>query len=161
MTDSYIPIRNKGENDHWKALTDEQTIFHYATTLHHFVHALLTTLPRDYSGYKFPISETHSALGKSLLAILGGAPGCPELALHEFIKPVLLSIPYTEDREDLGKWKDPLECLLAVHFVQQDGNFPQPQNVTSVLAQITYHIRGAMLYEGNIIKEAFNHDLAK
>lgn len=107
------------------------------------------------------MTDSHIELGKDLLAILSEGSEHAVLALHEFVKPFLLATPYMGDMEEYSKWSDPLECLLAVHFVQEDGNFRQPKDVTQTFAHMSYHIHGAMLYEGYLIKGDFNNDLAK
>lgn len=107
------------------------------------------------------MTEAHKDLGLDLLAILKEGSDLAVLALHEFVKPFLLSVAYDGDIEDYSKWSDPIECLLALHFLQQDGNFRQPKDVTQTFAHLSYHIRGAMLYEAHLIKATFNNDLAK
>lgn len=119
------------------------------------------TLHKDYEGYTFPMTPEHMELGLDLLAILEEGSELAVLALHEFVKPFLLAVPFTGDMEEYSKWSDPMECLLAVHFVQQDGNFRQPKDVTQTFAHLSYHIRGAMLYEAYQLKGQFNNDLAK
>lgn len=107
------------------------------------------------------MTDSHRKLGKDLLEALDNSTNEPILALHKFLTPFLLCIPYTGCMDDYSKWSDPLECLLAVFFVQEDGNFRQAKDVTPIFAHTSYHIRGAILYEGHLIKGLFKNDLAK
>jgi hypothetical protein len=53
-----------------------------------------------------------------------------------------------DSNKDYSKWNEPLEGFMALHNLQEDGNFKPLSMVTQLFAHLYYHIRGAMLYEG-------------
>jgi hypothetical protein len=118
-------------------------------------------LEKGYSGYKFPITKDQAAAAKNLLAILEGAPGNASEAFHHFIKPLFFSSEEEINMLDYSKWNNVLECAYALLFLQKDGNFRQPHEITQTFAHFLYGIRGAVLYEGSLHVSNHKHDLYK
>jgi hypothetical protein len=147
----------------WQPLSNEGSIATYAATLHKWVHAVLVTCePNDPSGYTFPLTDDDRLRAKALKAALHANDQSNRVRrLHEFIKPLL----YPLDRSMHGpahpfsKWDEVIECLQALMTLKADGNFEEASNVTQMYAQMAYHIRAAILYEGHLKVTNFGGDL--
>lgn len=133
----------------------------YGRTLYHCAVAILRTLEDGYSGYKFPVGESQAAAAHDLLAILDGATGNASAAFHHFIKPLFFAPEEDLNMMDYRKWSNILECVFAVHFVQEDGNFWQLHEITQTFAHFLYGIWGAVLFESSLHIRDHNHDLYK
>jgi hypothetical protein len=149
---------------YWQPLTNEQSIATYAATLHKWVHALLVTLePNPPSRYKFPLTDGDALRARALRAALQANDQDATtvvLPLHRFLKPLLYPLDRT-GRRQFSRWDEPIECLQALSALKPDGNFKQPRDVTQMFAHLAYHIRAAILYEGNLNVAAFDGDLYK
>lgn len=131
----------------------------YARLLHHFIHALLSSIPGHKSGYVFPMSPQDKARGETLIDALQGTSQPTAIrALHEFIKPLLYPRPHLAQAQEYSKWDDVWERLLAIHALREDGNFKPADEITIVFAQLHYHMRGAILYEGLRNVDRFEND---
>lgn len=80
-------------------------------------------------------------------------------AFHDFIKPVLYVPATRASMRNFSKWNNLVECLLAISALREDGSFRPAENVTQMFAQLVYHIRGAILYEGCRNVEAFEGNI--
>jgi hypothetical protein len=83
-----------------------------------------------------------------------GLSECEEaaiLAFHDLFKPFLLATTETTDED--SKWKNVLECLLAVYALRKDSTFRPPSLVSQTFATLHYHIRGAIVYEAVLMRE--------
>jgi len=58
-------------------------------------------------------------------------------------------------------WNEPLEGFMALHNLQEDGNFKPANMVTQLFAQLHYHIRGTMVYEGDWTVKDFDNNIYK
>jgi Orsellinic acid/F9775 biosynthesis cluster protein D len=149
----------------WQPLVNERSIANYATTLQRWVHAILATLEKnDTSGYTFPLTPQDVLNAKALKAALqADDTEATVVKLHRFLKPLL----YPLDRSvhipghEFSKWDEPLECVQALTNLRPDGLFKEPRDVTQMYAQIAYHIRAAILYEGHLQVANFGGDLCK
>lgn len=128
---------------------DDTTLRTYGTLLYHFANAILQTMDKDYGdGYQFPLGIQQQAAGTILLKALNSNSANVVAAFHDFIKPILFVECDKEVASDYTKWSEVLECLIAVFFVRNDGNFRQPKDCTQTFAQLVYLIRGSVLFEG-------------
>jgi hypothetical protein len=80
---------------------------------------------------------------------------------HLFMYSILVPCTSSEDADEYSKWNESSECLFALSALREDGNFDPPHDVTQMFAQTTYHIRGAILFEGYRIKGDFGNDLVR
>jgi hypothetical protein len=120
-------------------------------------------MEEGYSGYLFPCSAKQQATGVELRnALTTGTDDQAVHLFHQFISPILFAPEMAEQILEGGsKWNDMIECLMAVKFVQEDGNFPQAKDITQPLAQLLYLIRGAVLYEGIQTLDQHSQNLTK
>ena len=79
---------------------------------------------------------------------------------HSFILPILYG-RNLESSDDYSKWLEPIEGFMALHNLQEDGNFKPPNLVTPLFAHLHYHIRGAMLFEGDRTVKDFGNNIYK
>ena len=80
---------------------------------------------------------------------------------HLFIYSILGPRTLNKDADKYSKWNESRECLFALSALCEDGNFDPPHDVTQMFAQTTYHIHGAILFEGYRIKGDFGNDLVR
>lgn len=115
------------------------------------------------SHYRFPLTDSDKTLAESLVTVLkAGTEQEAVMAFHRFIYPVLsFQSSRTIEVEEYTKWSESSECLFAISALREDGGFKPAHDVTQMFAQTTYHIRGAILFEGYRIKEDFGNDLVK
>jgi hypothetical protein len=151
------------QSDPWVPLANDSKLREYGTLLYHFAHAILVTLEKGYSGYSFPLSADQQTLGAELMTVLVADTDLSAVQhFHRFISPVLFASEISEQSNGSGsKWENMIECLMAVKFIQEDGNFPQAKDITQPLAKLLYIIRGAVLYEGIITLDEHGHNLIK
>lgn len=112
--------------------------------------------------YRFPLSDDDTARLVHLKTCLQQQKKTDAInALHDVFKHIFYPRPFTGPIEDYSKFSNPIECLMAVYNLKDDGNFRQASEVTQMFAQIHYHIRGSILYEAMRHKADFDHDLVK
>jgi hypothetical protein len=121
----------------------------YSRLLHHWTHAMLITIEHEDSVYKFPLRDEDLVRAAKLKEALKGDPRTiPIDAFHNFIKPLLYPKTTGRPEGDYSRWDDPFECLFALSALREDGWFKPANLITQTYAQMKYHIRGAILYEG-------------
>lgn len=127
--------------------------------LHEWTVAILKSTKDHSSGYKFGLSSDHEQATRELESSLHSITKPTEHTVqvfHKFIKHVLF--PPTKRTGRYNKWDNPIERLFALSALQHGGIFKQPLNITQMFAYTSYHIRGAILFEGYKIHE--NDDFA-
>jgi hypothetical protein len=160
VIDSNLYSRNQKE--YFKELSEEASYITYTHTLHQFSLAILLTIEADDSIYKFPLTVEDHTRGRLLVEKLREHPDKEHVgAFHAFILPLLYARDLLAGDMDYSKWNEPLEGFMALHNLQEDGNFKPPHQVTQLFAQLHYHIRGAMLYEGAIKVADFGQNIYK
>ena len=113
------------------------------------------------SGYEFPVTDDDRRRGEILIKKLKEEPGKEHVEdFHCFILPFLYGRDL-EASDDYSKWLEPIEGFMALHNLQEDGNFKPPNLVTQLFAHLHYHIRGAMLYEGQRLVKDFGNNIYK
>ena len=144
---------------------DKESVSHYALLLHQWTLAILRTLEDD-TFYSFTLSDDHveaAKFFKSTLLASAPAPAPPSPAaveaFHDFIKFILF--PQEQIPTASSKWEEPIECLFALTALQPGGIFKEAHNITQMFAQTSYHIRGAILFEGYRLQEEFEGNLYK
>ncbi|KAF8956798.1 hypothetical protein BDZ97DRAFT_1925070 [Flammula alnicola] len=140
----------------WQTLSDNVSLAKYAKLLHRWTHAVIVSMNSHPSGYQFPLTDEIREHAKTLTDILkstsqeGGVD-----AFHDFIKLILYPMDRSEDDDDeYSKWDEPIECLLAIDALREDGNFKAAHEITGIFAKFFYHLRGAVLYQG--LRNKFN-----
>jgi len=127
---------------------DDPSLKHYGLLLVKFTLAVLRSLDDKEMVKRFSLSTEDIDRGREFLSVLIKNEGNIDY-FHKFMKPFL----YPREIEDTGKavskWSNPLECLIAVYELEEDGIFKQPEDVTQIYAQLSYHIRCVTLYEAN------------
>jgi hypothetical protein len=165
MTDSAFTlhlIRNPRETEYYRELSEEGSYFIYTHSLHQLSLAILLTLDEHEASYTFPITESDKTRGLELINKLELNPTTNHVAaFHSFILPILYGRDLLASDNDYSKWNEPLEGFMALHNLQEDGNFKPPHTTTQLFAQLHYHIRGAMLYEAVRTVEDFGKNLYK
>lgn len=127
-----------------------------------FINSLLLTLQKDPpTDYQFPLDSDQVQCGLRLIDILNNGKGDAIEAIHQFSLCFLAPRNLEDNMDNYSKWDDPLECLIAIHCLNEDGNFKRPHEVTQLFAKVKYFIRGATLLEGIRNKEQFNNDIYK
>jgi len=112
--------------------------------------------------YEFPITKDDIERGNTLVEKLKADPGKPHVSeFHSFILPILYGRDLQASDNDYSKWNEPIEGFMALHNLQEDGNFKPPNLVTQLFAHLHYHIRGAMLYEGERTVKDFGNNIYK
>ena len=112
---------------------------------------MLVTLEGHDSGYKFPLTEEDQMRAAKLKKGLQGDPSVDLTGnFHGFIQPLLYVKTIGRSKGDYTRWDDPFEGLFALSALQEDGTFKSAELVTQAFAQMKYHIRGAILYQGLI-----------
>lgn len=136
------------------------TLKAYGILLVQFIHALLLTLQKDPpTDYQFPLDPDQVHGGLKLINILNDDEGDVIEAIHQFSLCFLAPRNLADNIDNYSKWDDPLECLIAIHCLNEDGNFKRPHEVTQLFAKLKYLIRGATLLEGIRHKEEFDNDI--
>jgi len=154
--------RNPREGDYYKPLSDEGSYYVYSHSLHQFCLAILLTVQDDTLPYQFPLSDDDRERGRKLIDELKlTSDECPIATFHSFILPLLYPRDLQAADRDYSKWNEPLEGFMALHNLQEDGNFKPPHLVTQLFAHLHYHIRGTMLYEGVRTVENFGNNIYK
>lgn len=80
-------------------------------------------------------------------------------AFHEFIKSILYPRSDNSFNSESDKWTDLIECLFALSALKEGGIFKGAHESTQMISYATYHIRGAILFEGYANRGRFNHNL--
>ncbi|KAJ7065954.1 hypothetical protein B0H15DRAFT_807647 [Mycena belliarum] len=142
----------------FKPLARPDSIHNYATVLHTLIIGLLRNNdPHKSTSYTFPVTlkdrDTISVLLQRLQSP-SDSSSMDLLAFHRVASLFLLVRPV--DNPYCGKYKfdQPLECLLAVHSLRNDGNFESPSHLTPFLARVTYSIRASIIFEADSISRA-------
>ena len=116
----------------------------------------------DDDFYQLPITEEDRGRGMALIERLRAEPSkSHEPLFHSFILPILYGRDLQASDKDYTKWNDPLEGYMALHNLQEDGNFKPVYMVTQLFAQLHYHIRGAMVYEADRTVKDFGNNIYK
>lgn len=79
-------------------------------------------------------------------------------SFHAFICPFLYPRAQSTGHKP-SKWNNPIERFMAVYSLQADRTFRKAQDVTQLFAILTYHIRGAILYQGFLNCDNFDGNL--
>jgi hypothetical protein len=154
--------RNPRQTEYYRELADESSYYVYAHSLHQLTLAILLTIDSTTFEYEFPITEADRARGRTLIQRLKGNPNTSDVsAFHSFILPILYARDLEASENDYSKWNEPVEGFMALHNLQEDGNFKPPPLVTQLFAQLHYHIRGIMLYEGDRTVKDFGNNIYK
>ena len=141
-------FRNPKDTEYYRELSDEG-YYIYQHSLHQLSLAILLTIQTPDPSYEFLLAEGDRTRGLDLIAKLKSDPTKVHVsAFHAFLLPILYARDMQNDGKDYSKWNEPLEGFMALHNLQDDGNFKPPHLVPQLFAQLHYHIRGAMLYEG-------------
>ena len=112
--------------------------------------------------YQFPITDADWERGTALIKVLKAEPTKSHVPLfHSFILPILYGRDLMTIEDDYTKWNEPLEGFIALHNLQEDGNFKPPNMVTQLFVHLHYHICGAMLYEGYWMVKDFGNNIYK
>jgi hypothetical protein len=160
-SESSVLVRNPKETEYYRHLSDEGSYYIYCHTLHQFSLAVLLTLDtHDSSSYSFPLTEDDRSRGRTLIEKLKSKESCLS-TFHSFILPLLYARDLQASENDYSKWNEPLEGFMALHNLQEDGNFKPPHQVTQLFAHLHYHIRGTMLYEGDRTVKDFGNNIYK
>ena len=122
--------------------------------------AVLLTLQPHVSGYCFPITNNTRIAGEELLRQLEVPGETKQLVntLHRFVYPFL---SHQDIHGKYNKWDDILECFTAIHFLQSDGTFSEPEKTTQYFAKCKYLCRAATLYEAATRAEEHGEDPQK
>lgn len=124
--------------------------------------SILFTIDNSDFPYQYPLSQGDRERGLALIRKLKVVPDKEHVQdFHSFILPILYARKPPIGAVEYSKWNEPMECFLAHHNLQEDGNFKPPHQVTQLFAQLHYHIRGAMLYEGHRTIGDFDDNLYK
>jgi hypothetical protein len=141
-------------------LSDEGSYYAYGHSLHQLALCILSSL--DGHDYQFPIGDADRERGLALTEGLRAEPTQTHVELlHSFILPILYGRDLLTIEDDHSKWIEPLEGFMALHNLQEDGNFKPPNMVTQLFAQLHYHIRGTMLYEAHRTVKDFGNNIYK
>jgi hypothetical protein len=156
-------VRNPRETEYYKPLTDEGSYYVYGHSLHQLSLAILLTIQDSSLPYQFPLSEDDRERGRKLIEALKSPAkeDLPIATFHSFILPLFYPRDLQAADMDYSKWNEPLEGFMALHNLQEDGNFKPPHMVTQLFAHLHYHIRGTMLYEGVRTVEDFGNNIYK
>ncbi|KAF8890221.1 hypothetical protein BD779DRAFT_1671550 [Infundibulicybe gibba] len=150
--------RTTQNGPYWRPHASNETLKDYSSLLHHFAHAILSTLAGASTSYQFPLSPEDQARGTKLLELLTSSQEDITQSFHEFISPFLFAGTSLDSTGKYSKWASVLECCLAIYCLNDDGTFRKPQYVTQVFAKVVYHCRGATLYEALENIDTFNGD---
>lgn len=154
--------RNPRESDYYRPLQDETSYQVYRHSLHQFALAILLTLEGNPSSYEFTLTDGDRMRASDLVEELKSNREPRDIGIfHSFIMPFLYGRDPQASDEDYSKWNEPVEGFMALHNLQEDGNFKPPNQVTQLFAQLHYHIRGAMLYEGIRTADDFGSNVYK
>jgi hypothetical protein len=150
--------RTTQAGDRWQSHAREETIVAYGRLLHRWTHALMMSIEGPAIPYRFPLlSSDQDRLDKLKTSLQNNKQEDAIEALHDVFKHIFYPRPLIGG----SKWSSIIECLWALHSLQEDGNFKPPVQVTGMFAQTHYHIRGSILYEGMRNKSDFDDDLEK
>ncbi|KAJ6467177.1 hypothetical protein C8R47DRAFT_931389, partial [Mycena vitilis] len=138
----------------WQPLPKHDTEDQYAAVLTRFVLGIMRSEARENkTGYRFPLSAIDKAALASFVATLRvrsyPASEAQISAFHELVKVFLLARSPENPAVGPRKFDHALQCLLAVDCLKPDGNQQDALNVTPVLARTLYHIRCALVWEGD------------
>lgn len=81
--------------------------------------------------------------------------------LHRVVCGFLFARPIDSVSAEYSKWNEPIECLIAVYALKEDGNFLPPSSITGLYARLFYHCRCAILYEAMLRLPEFQGDSIK
>lgn len=140
----------------WQYHRDDETLHRYSHPLRSLAQLILLVADGHDSGYTLPLSEDDKDRAHRMMHNLNAAKNNGVAAFHSFIYPFLATSPKAAAQD---KWKSVIECFLAVYSLTPDGNHKQPSQMSSPLAMLKYHCRGATLYEAIQEKDRFNDDL--
>lgn len=154
--------RTKQAGEVWQTLQKEESINEYGRLLHKWTHALMMSIEGATTDYHFPLTDTDITRLALLKNALKQKKADKALeALHDVFKHIFYPRSLPHPMPDFSKFNNPIECLMALSNIRDDGNFKQATDVTQMFAQIHYHMRGSMLFEGTRHAGEFDNDLAR
>jgi len=132
----------------WFAAINEDTVSSYAKPATAFLYALMMTQssPATYQ-YNFPLTEEQRATVQELIQVNEDENPDAKFSLDLIHRGLSIGFIQTEESTDISSWSMPLECFIAIHSLRPEGTWVQAKHFTPFLAQLTYLIRGTLLYE--------------
>ncbi|KAF9470424.1 hypothetical protein BDN70DRAFT_821396, partial [Pholiota conissans] len=149
--------------EYWRAHDREDTLINYGTLLHKWTHAMMVSVESPVAGFDLPFSEDdHTRLNSLKAELKAGHKKEAVEALHILFKHIWYPRLHSSDQFDnVSKWNNIYECLIALDCLREDATFDQPAIITQRFAKIEYHIRGCILYEAFKKSDLFDNNMEK
>ncbi|KIJ31230.1 hypothetical protein M422DRAFT_267180 [Sphaerobolus stellatus SS14] len=138
------------DTKHYIPLDNNDSLNTYAGTLYHFLLTIVRSLDNAERIKRLSLTSDDLDNARTLLHALTHS----EEPNIELIQKLFLPLCY--HRKAPSKWNNPMECLMALYALQDQGRFIDPSIATQLFARMKYHIRGCLFHEG--LKRMGNYD---
>ncbi|KIJ28757.1 hypothetical protein M422DRAFT_269970 [Sphaerobolus stellatus SS14] len=133
---------------HWNPLDNNTSLNRYVLLLYHFFLAILCSINNQERIDRLALLPEDITCARTLLNALNDSQEPKVHLIHAVFLPLCyIRKPAGNNIIAASKWNNPIECLIAIHALQEKGQFIDLSLAAPVFAQLKYHIRGAILYK--------------
>ncbi|KAJ6614070.1 hypothetical protein B0H10DRAFT_2221679 [Mycena sp. CBHHK59/15] len=149
----------------WNTHDNPVTVDRYNGLRERFAVAVLRAVDSNMqTTFKLPLTPSERAAAIAYGASLDAPRTTAETELlhyHRFISLFFLARNQPDAPETLDKFDFPFECVTALLAVREDGSMKPAYEMTQMLSQLKYIIRGTVLFEAKSRVEDFGGSLDK